>query len=267
MNAERLLEESKTIAVVLPLGAPVVDTQEALLLACGLKKLGKQVSIEHSQAPLEAPSPNERTFVVSLKGLAPRVARLRYEKDAKDLKLYFTLSRGELFPEALSLQLQNQADLTIIVGDQPLERNNTQTQLLAASMLSAREAKHPLLNLLRSQEDPQARLLGMALSQLEYISRLDLYLIALREEHLRSIHLEHKNLPLLIPELRGSFGDQSSYLFLFDSPLGAQGVLWSSSPHLRKKFHDMGGGQQKGFWTLLRPTPLSSEKIKHAFLS
>ena len=265
MNVERLLEESKTIAVVLPLGAPANDTQEALLLACGLKKLGKQVSIEHSQAPLEAPSPNERTFVVSLKGLAPRVARLRYEKDAKDLKLYFTLSRGELFPEALSLQLQNQADLTIIVGDQPLERNNG--QLPSVNVLSAGEAKQSLLNLLRSQENAQARILGMALSQLEYISRLDLYLIALHEEHLQSMNLEYKNLPLLIPDLRGSFGDQSSYLFLFDSPFGAQGMLWSSSPNLRTKLRDMSGGQQKGFWVLLRPTPLSSEQLKHAFLS
>ncbi|MEK6882288.1 MAG: hypothetical protein AABY22_21900, partial [Nanoarchaeota archaeon] len=67
-------------------------TQTALLLACGLKKLGKQVSIEHAQAILETTPSQEKIFVVSLKGLAPWIAKVRYEKETNDLKLYFTLN-------------------------------------------------------------------------------------------------------------------------------------------------------------------------------
>ncbi|MEK7542494.1 MAG: hypothetical protein AAB524_02230 [Patescibacteria group bacterium] len=265
MNVAQLLEKSKTISLVLPFGAQQSDTQTAFLLACGLKKLGKQVSIEHIQTPLLASSLKEKTFVVSLKGLAPWIARVRYEKDAQDLKLYFTLNQGEVSPEALSFQMQDQADLTIIVGDKALQNNNSQP--LSATVLSASETKEPLLNLLCSQENPQTKLLGAILSNLEYISHLDTHLTILRQENLRNIRVESKNLPLLVPELRESFGDQCSYLFLLGSLLGAQGVLWSPSPQLRAKVRDIAGGQQKGPWVLLHPTPLSSEQLKYAFLS
>lgn len=36
---------------------------------------------------------NPKTFVVTLKGIAPFVSEVRYEKEAEDLKLYFTLQK------------------------------------------------------------------------------------------------------------------------------------------------------------------------------
>ncbi len=264
MNVAQLLEQSKTVSLILPRRTQESDTQEALLLTCALKKLGKQVSCERDSASLADSPVQEKTFLVSLKGLAPWVARVRYEKDATDLKLYFTLNQKEVSPEAFSLQIQNQADLTIIVGDKLPQNNAYQPSPLT---LSANEAKKPLFNLLCAKEDPYTRLLGMVLSKLEYISRLHTHIILLKEEDFQSAHSEPKNLPLLVSELKASFGEQSSYLFLFDSSFGAQGILWSSSLQVRAKFRDIAGGQQKGPWVLLRPAPLASEQLKHAFLS
>ncbi len=265
MNVTQLLEKSKTISLVLPTGAQEGDTQKALLLACGLKRLGKQVSLEHTRTSFDESSPKEKTFVVSLKKLAPWIARVRYEKDAEDLKLYFTLNEQDVSPEALLIQIQNQADLTIIVGDNSLKNN--EAQLPAPTILRETEAKSSLLDLLRSQENPQTRLLGAVLLRLEHISRFNAYLIVLRQSDLKNIQVEPKNLPLIVPELRETFGDQSSYLLLLDSLLGAQGILWSLSLQLRTKIRDITGGQQKGPWVLLQPTPLSSEQLKYAFLS
>jgi len=265
MNPTQLLENSKTISLILSPEADATDMQKALLFACGLKKLGKQVSIEHTQTALDTPSLKEKIFVVSLKGLAPWIARVRYEKEANDLKLYFTLNQGEISPEVLSLQIQNQADLTIIVGDKA--RLNNQGSASSTTVLSYDQVKKPLLDLLCSKEDSQIRLLGIVLSKFEYIARLDVSVITLRQQDLQDLRVDSKHIPLLVPELKESFGDHLSYLFLLDSLQGTQGLLWSSSSLLRTKFRDIAGGQQKGPWVLLRPAPLSSEQLKYAFLS
>ena len=181
---------------------------------------------------------------------------MRYEKDVKDLKLYFTLNQGEISPEALSFQIQNQADLTIIIGDKTRPNN-----------LSGDQVKKPLLDILCSKEDSQARLLGLVLSKFEYIARLDIAVIILSLQDLQDTRVDSKHIPLLVPELKESFGDHLSYLFLLGSLQGTQGILWSSSNQLRAKFRDIAGGQQKGRWVLLRPAPLASEQIKYAFLS
>ena len=264
MNVTQLLENSKNISLVLPLEANAIDTHKALLLACGLKKLGKHVSIEHTPTVLGTPSLKEKVFVVALKGLAPWIAKVRYEKEANDLKLYFTLNQGEVSPEALSFQIQNQADLTIIVGDKTRLDNSDSS--LSATVLSENEVKKPLLDLLCSKEDSHTRLLGIILSKFEYIDRLDVAVVVLRQQDFQDMRVDSKHIPLLVPELKESFGDNLSYLFLIDSLPGAQGILWSPSNELRTKFRDIAGGQQKGSWVLLRPAPLSSEQLKYAFL-
>lgn len=268
MNATQLLENSKNISLILPAEVTGDDTQTALLLAYGLKKLGKQVSIEHAPAALETSSPQEKVFVVSLKGLAPWIAKVRYERELKDLKLYFTLTPqtgGEVSPAALSFQIQSQADLTIIVGDET--RLNNSPPLSSTTTLSDSQAKKPLLDLLCGQKDPEARLVGALLSKLEYVSQQDTYVIALHQQDFQDMPGEQKHIFALIPELAENFGAKSSYLFLLNSSYGTQGILWSRSPQLQGKFRDIAGGQQKGPWVLLRPAPLSSDQLKHAFLS
>ena len=163
-----------------------------------------------------------------------------------------------------NLQIQNQADLTIIVGDKTRLDNSDSS--LSATVLSENEVKKPLLDLLCSKEDSHTRLLGIILSKFEYIDRLDVAVVVLRQQDFHDMRVDSKHIPLLVPELKESFGDNLSYLFLIDSLPGAQGILWSPSNELRTKFRDIAGGQQKGSWVLLRPAPLSSEQLKYAFL-
>lgn len=265
MSAPQILEKSRTVSLVLPFQAQTRDKHTAFLLACGLKKLGKHVSLEYTNMPLHSSSSEEKTFVVSLNNLAPWISRVRYEKEGKDLKLYFSLTQGEISPATLSLQIQGQADLTIIVGDKSPQNNGD--ELSSTTQLSDKEAKQPLLDLLSSHKDPQTRLLGLILAKIEYMSQFNTFLAVLYKEDFQNVHADSKNLPLLISTLRESFGDQSSYLFFFDSSQGAQGILWSLSSQLQTKFRDIASGQQKGPWVLLLPTPLSSEQLKHAFIS
>ncbi|HCM36622.1 MAG: hypothetical protein A3J30_01790 [Candidatus Wildermuthbacteria bacterium RIFCSPLOWO2_02_FULL_47_9c] len=190
----------------------------------------------------------EKSFVVSLKGVAHRIVSVRYEKDEGDLKLHFVLREGEKIPrEAISIEAQN--------------------HLIRPNGIALGGAKSLLINLLKSHGNPQARLLGAVLSKLEYAHRFEVLSALLSKEDFLSAQAEEKILPSVISELKDAFGEQSSYLFLLDSPYGAQGILWSRSPSLRAKFQNIAGGQQKGPWVLLRPAPLSSEQLKHAFLS
>lgn len=265
MNVLQLFEKSKRVSLVLPLGAGETDTHEARILQCGFRKLGKQVVLEHAQTAPLAPLSEEKTFVVSLRGLAPWIAKVRYEKEASDLKLYFTLNQTAASSQDVSLHAQNQTDLIIIVGDNSNQNNESQSLLIP--ILSANEAKKQLFDLLCSNEEVPTRVLGVVLSKLEYSSRLNTYLVSLREQDFQNMHAKPQNLPLVIPMLTENFGEQSSYLFLLDAPHGAQGLLWSSSPLLRAKFRDIAGGQQKGPWVLLRPAPFASEQLKYAFLS
>lgn len=261
MSAPQILEKSRTVSLILPSQAQTRDKQTAFLFACGLRKLGKQVSLEYTKIPSLASSSDEKTFVVSLKGLGPWISRVRYEKEGKDLKLYFSLTQGEISPATLSLQIQEQADLNIIIG-------NNKDELSSITQLSDTEAKQPLLDLLYSHKDPQTRLLGLILSKIEYMSQSNTFLAVLYKEDFQGVRSGSKNLPLLVSTLRESFGeDQSSYLFFFDSSQGAQGILWSLSSQLQTKFRDIAKAEQKGPWVLLHPTPLSSEQLKHAFIS
>ena len=172
---------------------------------------------------------------------------------------------GEVSPEALSLQIQAQTDLTIIVGDNSAPNNHT--PFSGTTLLSADQAKKPLLELLCLHKDPETRLLGIALSKLEYVAEQDTYVIVLHQQDFQDMPTEQTYISRLAPELEKNFGAHSSYLFLLDSLRGTQGILWSRSPQLQTKFRDIAGGQQKGPWVLLRPAPLSSEQLKHAFLS
>mgnify|MGYP001610878438 CR=1 FL=1 len=190
----------------------------------------------------------EKNFVVSLKGIARRIVSVRYEKDGEDLKLHFILREGEKIPPGA---------ISIEAHDHPNQPND----------IALGGAKSLLINLLKSHGNPQARLLGAVLAKFEYAHRFDVFIAPLSKEDFLSARAEEKTLPSAISQLRGAFGDQSSFLILLDSSRGARGILWSPSQHLRAKFHSIAGGQQKGFWVLTSPIPLTSAQLKHAFLS
>jgi hypothetical protein len=190
----------------------------------------------------------QKTFVVSLKGIAPRIAQVRYEKDKSDLKLHFVLHEGSEIPsEAISLDIQ---------GSKP-----------AITPDPERRIREFLFNLLKSHENPQVRLLGVLLPKLEYIPRLETFIAQLTEADLASVKAKISALPGTVRDLKDAFSPQSSFLVLFESAHTCQGVLWSTTPQLRARFRNIAGGQEKGSWVLLSPVPLSSNQLHHAFLS
>ena len=58
----------------------------------------------------------EKSFVVSLKGVAHRIVSVRYEKDEGDLKLHFVLREGEKIVKVFYPSIENGHTLFIIVG-------------------------------------------------------------------------------------------------------------------------------------------------------
>lgn len=256
MNPRELLLKSQTISIQLPPHATDHDTKTALLFACGLRHLGKHVSLVSGPS-----SSRERTFVVSLKGVAPQISRVRYEKERTDLKLYFTLAKGTFSPESLSVQTQDQTDLTLIVGNKQAQ-NNAST--LSLSQLPAQEAKKALFELLASQEDPSGKLLGRMLSSLRYLSAKDAYLFLLQEEDFQKSQSTPKHIPGLFPILRESFGEQSSYLCFYSHKKAVQGVGWSLHPLFAERVLHILPGQQKESWILFHPTNHSLSQIPHA---
>lgn len=55
-----------------------------------------------------------RIFSIILRGIAPYVSQVSYERNAEDLSLYLGLKEGDLKPEQLVIKRGN-SDLTIIL--------------------------------------------------------------------------------------------------------------------------------------------------------
>src|SRR3989339_172600 len=136
MDIRDLLEKSQTISILLPVQENARDLQTAFTLAYILqKKLGKRVAFEGRNvasplAPQVKPLPDkEKTFAISIRGLAPWISKIYYEKDEKDLRLYFTLKQGEILKENVSLETFPRPDLTIIVGDSTNQYNREREEV------------------------------------------------------------------------------------------------------------------------------------------
>jgi hypothetical protein len=190
----------------------------------------------------------EKTFVVSLKGIASRIAQVRYEKDNEDLKLYFVLRKGmELPSEAVSLDIQG-----VATAAQPAPKDRT---------------RELLINLLKSHENAQVRLLGVILPKLEYNTRFQTFVALLSQKDFENTKTEIKLLPSAVEQLKKVFDEQTSILILVESEHTCQGILWSPSAQLRNRFRSVAGGQEKGSWILVPSVPLTSNQLQHAFLS
>lgn len=154
----------------------------------------------------------EKTFVVSLKGVAPWVSKVCYKKDEKDLKLYFT----------------------IIVRDAKDSHNSDVSQLpLEAAALPALSGK--LLNKLEFLEDKN---LYLAVISKDEWQECQANAQALRAgiRHVQEYIGEQSSLFLLYEET--------------DSP-HPKGLLWTKRKRFQEAVQTMGTALQKGNWTLL----------------
>ena len=154
----------------------------------------------------------EKTFVVSLKGVAPWVSTVCYKKDEKDLKLYFT----------------------IIVGDVKDSYNSEIAQLpLEATSLPALAGK-----LLTKLEHVASKNLYLVTISRDEWQECQANSQALKEgvKHVKDYIGEQASLLLLY--------DQT------DSP-HPKGLLWTKRKELLEAVQTMGAGVQKGNWMLL----------------
>lgn len=257
MDTKEILQQTQRIRVQLPSEASQKDVQIASTLMCGLRELKKDVRLDRRTLPEKtshSSSTPQQTFVVSLKGLAPKISKVQYEKDKEDLRLYFTLQQGQISQENLSLQIQNQSDLTIIVGEQEELGNSW---------------KEAALELLASSKTPETRLLAKVLQNLEYVDSLHMYAVAVQLRDFQETESTSKMLVTTALKIKEDFGSELSYLLLFEvlGNSGTQALLWTSQDDATKeRLLAQGTSEQKGDWTLLRSSQPSIQQLRHAIL-
>jgi len=255
MTTHELIKNSQHILIALSEHPNEKEMQTALTIACGLSKLKKNVSIEKGtlvpQITISTPSSqNEKAFVVSLRGLAPWISRISWERDKKDIKLYFTLQQGAS-SAFHSPTIQTQADLTITGENNQADARSITTQLLLA------------------HHNPQVKLLGKVLWNLEYAAAQNFYTTLLPLDDLQVLDANPRMFALLIEDLKESFGTEASYLVLYESSasLNARGLLWSPSQSVRNNVLHETNGDQKGNWVLFAGHTRELQQVRSRILS
>ena len=111
-------------------------------------------------------SKKEKTFAVSIKGLAPWITKVRYEKNNVDLNLYFTLKETEI-PEAdLVSRILSRAErvgesrlyVSEVFANDFLETNTT-PQVLQHAIQALKEKKGETNSYLIMFKDPASQLM------------------------------------------------------------------------------------------------------------
>ena len=256
MNPEDLLSRSKHIAISLPGQVREQDIQTAFSLLYALKKLGKKVALEGrilEQKPflLRQILPRDKTFVVSLKGLAPWISRVHYEKNDKDLKLFFTLQQGEISPENVAFESVSEADLTVIVGDsgQELKREGH-------LITRARDFLPSCMELLPEASRGSVRLIGKIAAKLTYFAKTNVYFADISQKDFKECLVSSKFLIGAVQTAQELLESQSSILLLYESFIGeTKGLLWTKQESLKELALSFGKGDKKGDWTLISLSP------------
>ena len=164
----------------------------------------------------------QKTFAVKLKGLAPWISEIQYQKEEQDLTLYFTLKK--------------ETEVNIIVEDEATGHKRLSP---VAAPLGALSQK--------------------LVANVEYKPNLDLYITSLDQEDFAECKATSLALKGAMEELKEYGGETSSLLVLFDTAQGCQGLLWSRRPEIREKVQTLKKGAEKGNWVLFHATePLAT---------
>jgi hypothetical protein len=155
----------------------------------------------------------KKTFAVKLKGLAPWISKIQYEKEDQDLTLYFSLKKD--------------AEVNIIVEDD--------------------RAGHKLLSPITT---PLGALSQKLIGNVEYKPNSDLYITSLYHQDFQECGATSLALKGAVEELKQCGGENSSLLVLFETAKGAQGLLWSKRSEVREKVKSLEQGTEKGNWVL-----------------
>ena len=155
----------------------------------------------------------KKTFAVKLKGLAPWISQIQYEKEEADLTLYFTLKKD--------------TEVNIILEDDK-----------AASKL------------LFPTTTPLAPLAQKLISNIEYKPNSDLYITSLQRKDFVECRATSLALKSAVEELKQYGAEESSLLILYETAQGTHGLLWSKRQDIREKVKSQNQGTEKGNWVL-----------------
>lgn len=170
----------------------------------------------------------KKTFAVKLKGLAPWVSEIQYEKEKKDLTLHFTLKK--------------EAEVNIIVED--AGRGNKFLAPIAT---------------------PVGPLSRKLISNVEYKPNSDLYITSIKRKDFEECGATTLALKGAVEELKQCGGESSSLLVLFETRKGGQGLLWSKKADMREKVKSLRRGEERGNWVLFaaqEPLDLLQENFR-----
>lgn len=253
MTTKEALRSHPSILLSLPSELSQENLETSLTLYAALRLLKKEVAVrggschEHVLSLL-SPSKTEGpgTFVVSLKGLAPWISSVSYEKGEQDLRLFFSLNKGTVSSDRLSLE-QDASKLTIIVGD-GTEKHNRES---SPAVLDHQRALADAMGLLPPDQRQLARAIGILLAALSRAGSSSFTAVfspkGSPEESARLLRLAPGALETLVSWLDGkrSFGVALSL-----SPRDSQGLLYNAGQEAARTF----GGTSRGPWTLF-PSP------------
>ena len=157
----------------------------------------------------------KKTFAVRLKGLAPWISEIQYEKEEQDLTLYFTLSKD--------------AEVNVIVED-----GKTASKLLSPITASLTPLSQRLI------------------SNVEYKPNSDLYITSLKRKDFEECRATSLALKSAVEELKQYGAQESSLLVLYETAEGTHGLLWSKRQDIREKVEAQNQGAEKGNWVLFQ---------------
>lgn len=251
MNPQELFSRAEHVTVSIPTSPSKEEFEAACIFFSAAKKLGKGASLQG--AGLTVPIKEARvaregkTFLVSLRGLANLISRIHYEKTGGDVKLYFTLSDGELSPSNIALETSQPSNLILIVGDRRAE-NNSETED-SSTIQGTRELLGDVLSLLSPLDIPGVRLSARILSRLQEKTP-GLYLAHITQQDFIETTASEKSLKDAATQIR-EFGDRTtSYFIVFESRQGTRGILWSENPRVRENILSLGSGSSQNNWVL-----------------
>lgn len=264
MNPQELLHTSHRILITIPSQSSLQEKEAALVMLFSLLRLGKSVEMEGmpvvSRVLSQIPQKKEKTFAVTAKGLAPWVSKVYYEKDERDLRLYFTLQDKNLSEYMLTVGEQRH-DLVFIVGDTEAVHKSVEPASRIVAFNDIQRHDNLVAALISEEDRAIAALCAKGFLSAEFAFNDSLVLTFSRKDF-QDANSGPSVLPTLISFLRQHGENRLSYICAFEEAGPRHFVrvlLHTDSEKIKDALLRHGQGESKGAWTLAR-TRFSSLK-------
>ncbi|MBI2573965.1 MAG: hypothetical protein HYV78_01040 [Candidatus Wildermuthbacteria bacterium] len=272
MNPQELLQTSHRILITIPSFCSLQEKEAALGMLFSLLRLGKSVETEGMPVVSRflartSPDKREKTFAVTAKGLAPWVSKVYYEKDDRDLRLYFTLQDKNLSEYMLAVGEQRH-DLVFIVGDKEASYNSAEP---ASRIVAFKDIQghHNLIFALLSEENRQlSSLLAKAFLSAEFTGR-DVLILKLSRQDFQNVGARSSLLSKFAGLVQEYGEGRFAYALLFEEASAYHPIrvlLRANSAGVKETVLRYGQNESKGAWTLVRSRFSSLEEARQEII-